>query len=136
MGLLASPCFAPASNVAVPADMHLSLTCPQSFIMKTDLEGLEQACQEDHEGRLQSNKTMMDVSLAGFLPDSSCACLRFLLPCWLVADSMSLSMDLVMACCFLLSVHDRWVLSLACCFVLSIHDRWSAFPERFTTFVA
>eukprot|EP00891_Asterochloris_glomerata_P008244 jgi/Astpho2/8244/Aster-x1503 len=32
----------------------------KSFIEKTDLEGLQQARQEDHEGMLQFNKTMMD----------------------------------------------------------------------------
>lgn len=47
----------------------------QSFIEKTDLEGLQQARQEDHEGMLQFNKTMMDVSWNFLMPGSSCACL-------------------------------------------------------------
>ena len=41
-----------------------------------------------------------------------------------------------MACWLQLSVHDSCVLSLACCYVLSVHDRWSAFPERLATSVA
>ena len=75
MLLLATFCSSPASN----AEMLRLLKCTshtlpwslQSFIEKTDLEGLEQARQEDREGMLQFNKTMMDVSSHLLMPVSS-----------------------------------------------------------------